>query len=68
MTFRKHATREDLEAVKGAPAAILRMAHRDMDSGTEAVRDADRRDLEFADYLVGQCEEAFTVLMHMIAD
>ena len=57
-----------LDAVKGAPAAILRMAHRDMDTATEAIQDADRRDMELADYLVGQYEEAIVLLGSMIPE
>lgn len=67
MTFRRQATLEDLAAVKGAPAAILRMAHRDMDAAADAP-DADRRDLELADYLVGQYEEAVVLLGSMIPE
>ena len=68
MTFRRSATAEDLDAVKSAPAAILRMAHRDMDTATEAIQDADRRDMELADYLVGQYEEAIVLLGSMIPE
>lgn len=68
MTFRRSATREDLDAVKGAPAAILRMAHRDLDTAGEEVQDADRRDMELADYLVGQYEAAVVILGSMIPD
>lgn len=68
MTFRRAATREDLDAVKGAPAAILRMAHRDLDAAGEEVQDADRRDMELADYLVGQYEAAVVILGSMIPD
>lgn len=68
MTFRRAATREDLDAVKGAPAAILRMAHRDLDTAGEEVQDADRRDMELADYLVGQYEAAVVILGSMIPD
>ena len=68
MTFRRAATREDLDAVKGAPGAILRMAHRDLDAAGEEVQDADRRDMELADYLVGQYEAAVVILGSMIPD
>lgn len=68
MTFRRSATREDLDAVKNTPAAILRMAHRDLDTAGEEVQDADRRDMELADYLVGQYEAAVVILGSMIPD
>lgn len=67
MQFRRHATKEDLDAVKAAPGAILRMAHRDMEA-TEDPLDPDRRDLELADYLVGQYEAAVVLLGSMIPD
>lgn len=67
MTFRRQATVDDLAAVKGAPAAILRMAHRDMDGAADAL-EADRRDLELADYLVSQYEEAVVLLGSMIPE
>lgn len=67
MSFRRSATREDLDAVKGAPGAILHMAHRDMDAAEDPT-EADRRDLELADYLVGQYEAAVVILGSMIPD
>ena len=67
MTFRRQATREDLDAMKGTPAAIMRMATRDL-SVTEESTDADRRDVELANYLVGQYEEAVVILGSMIPD
>lgn len=68
MTFRRQATAEDLAAVKAAPAAILRMARRDLDAAGEDIQDADRRDLALADYLVGQYEAAVVILGSMIPD
>lgn len=67
MTFRRNATRENLEAVKGAPAALTAMAHRQIETDTEAL-DHDRRELELADSLVHQFEEAVVILGSMIPD
>lgn len=67
MQFRRYATRADLDAVKGGPRAILNMAHRDIDAAEDPA-DADRRELELADYLVGQYEAAVVILGSMIPD
>lgn len=67
MQFRRSATRADLEDVKTAPGAILRMAHREMDAAEDPA-EADRRELELADYLVGQYEAAVVILGSMIPD
>lgn len=67
MTFRRNATREDLEKVKGTPAALTAMAHRQIETDKDAL-DHDRRELELADSLVHQFEEAVVILGSMIPD
>lgn len=67
MTFRRQATPADLAAVKGAPGAVLQMARRTLSVDEEAL-DADRRELELADHLVHQFEEAIVILGSMIPD
>ena len=67
MTFRRSATLEDLDAVKGAPAALAAMAHRQIETDKDAM-DHDRRELELADSLVYQFEEAVVILASMIPD
>ena len=67
MTFRRTATKKDLDAVQAAPAALASMAHRQMEVDTEA-QEKDRQELQLTDELVHQFEEAVVILCSMIPD
>lgn len=66
MQHRHYATREELETVQGTPRALVSMAAREMEAtGAEA---GDREEIQLAQHLVGQFEEALPLLLSMIPD
>ena len=66
MKLRHYMSREDLDQVKGTPGTLVKAAKKE--AATSDARDEDMKELELANYLVGQYEQAVVVLGSMIQE